>query len=967
MCAARHCPSCSKALPDEGSSCPFCGAALEGSQSDLSLIFGQLIEEFTRGIREGKTPDVESYERRYPRLAARIRELFPTLIALESAAAARAEGSPASEIPTVEPPSRSSDSSTSPAQSRFISGTIISGRYRIVGLLGRGGMGEVYRAEDLQLGQQVALKFLSRNLALDEAALARFHQEVRLARQISHPNVCKVFDVGKDNACRFLSMEYIDGEDLASLLRRIGRLPRDKAVDIARQLCAGLTAAHENSVLHRDLKPANIMIDGRGRVRITDFGLAALAGETGSEMHAGTPAYMAPEQLIQRECTPKSDIYALGLVLYEIFTGYKVFHAESLADLERLHRQTSPVPPSRLVRDVDRKVEHWIMRCLEKDPHLRPSALEIAAAMPGGDPLAVALEAGVTPSPEMVAASPRERSFRPLTAFICLSACLGCLLLIVLLSGKGLLHRSVPLEMRPEVLADRAHSLAQSLGYSSPPVDVEYGFLRNDDYLDYIVRNDPSPDRWNRLAASQPPALYFWYRQSPGYLVPYSQGKVTLEDPPLVFPGMVNVSLDTVGRLSEFRAVPVETGLSGMRSPSPWKAMFDAAGLDMAAFKPVPSQWTVAETSDECAAWQGSIGTQPPVAIRVEAAAHNRSPVFFKIVYPWSAPPDAGVYTPSEGRAGYQHGAQNRAFYAFSFLVFLAAGLTNVLLVRHNLRLGRGDRRGAFRLALYIFGAQLLAWLLQTHHVRSIAEIDLFYTALAWALFYSGVSWLLYIALEPYIRRYWPYRIISWSRLLAGGLRDPLVGRDLLLGAFLGTASTLVGAYIYLALKMFGFPPDKPPSLALGALRGGARGVAGQIIAMQKEVIGDPLYVLVVLLLLFVILHKEWLACISAWMMFTFGAAKLFEVQQVTSWLVVGVVVGAYILVLARFGLLAAMVFQFYNFLLLNCPITSDLFTWYAGGTVLALLVAAGVALYGFYISLAGQSLLNIRILKALG
>src|SRR5262249_41556111 len=158
----------------------------------------------------------------------------------------------------------------------------------------------------------------------------RFRNEVRLARQVSHPNVCRVYDIGEIEDAPFLSMEYVDGEDLASLLRRIGRLPSDKALDIARRLCAGLTAAHEKGVLHRDLKPANIMIDGRGEVLITDFGLAAVAGtvdETAARQ--GTPAYQAPEQLTGREVTPRSDIYALGLVLYEIFTGKRAFEAKS--------------------------------------------------------------------------------------------------------------------------------------------------------------------------------------------------------------------------------------------------------------------------------------------------------------------------------------------------------------------------------------------------------------------------------------------------------------------------------------------------------------------------------------------------------------------------------------------------------------------------------------------------------------
>jgi serine/threonine-protein kinase len=197
---------------------------------------------------------------------------------------------------------------------RLPPGVVLAGRYRIVGLLGRGGMGEVYRADDLKLRQAVALKFLPPSVAGDRR-LARFYDEVRIAREVSHPNVCRVHDLGEADGHHFLSMEYVDGEDLASLLRRIGRLPADKGLEIARQLCAGLAAAHEKGVLHRDLKPANVMIDGRGRVRLTDFGIADLAERIRSGTGAGTPAYMAPEQFAGREVSVRSDVYSLGLVL----------------------------------------------------------------------------------------------------------------------------------------------------------------------------------------------------------------------------------------------------------------------------------------------------------------------------------------------------------------------------------------------------------------------------------------------------------------------------------------------------------------------------------------------------------------------------------------------------------------------------------------------------------------------------
>src|SRR6202030_2833172 len=221
------------------------------------------------------------------------------------------------------------------------------------------------------------------------------------------PNVCRVYDIGEAEGLAYISMQYVDGEALHSLLRRIGRLPPDKALEIARKLCAGLAAAHDKGVLHRDLKPSNIMIDGRGHVLITDFGLAGVIGSIqGAELRNGTPAYMAPEQLSGKEVSTLSDIYALGVVLYEMFTGKPPFIASTREELLKLAQQGTPTNPRSIVRDIDPVMESVILRCLSPEPKARPtSAFAALAALPGGDPLAEALAAGETPSPEMVAAS----------------------------------------------------------------------------------------------------------------------------------------------------------------------------------------------------------------------------------------------------------------------------------------------------------------------------------------------------------------------------------------------------------------------------------------------------------------------------------------------------------------------------------------------------------------------------------
>src|SRR5271157_2159983 len=346
------------------------------------------------------------------------------------------------ETEVLAPPASSGlTSSSSVDEGRFVPGTMLAGRYRIAGLLGRGGMGEVYRATDLTLGQAVALKFLPETTARDERVLARFYNEVRIARQVAHPNVCRVYDIGQVDGLHYISMEYVDGEDLGSLLRRIGRLPVDKALETARKLCAGLAAAHEKGVLHRDLKPANIMIDGRGQVIIMDFGLAGLSGHLQGDIRSGTPAYMSPEQLAGTEVTIRSDIYSLGLLLYEVFTGKRAFQAASLRELIEMQERAAPAGITTLVKELDPAVERVIQRCLQPDPRQRPaSALAVAAGLPGGDPLA----AGETPSPELVAAAGETEGLPPKVAVPWLAATLLGIVAVALLAPRQAVTAKLP-------------------------------------------------------------------------------------------------------------------------------------------------------------------------------------------------------------------------------------------------------------------------------------------------------------------------------------------------------------------------------------------------------------------------------------------------------------------------------------------------------------------------------------------
>jgi serine/threonine-protein kinase len=855
--------------------------------------------------------------------------------------------------------SRSSTSFDSIDNARFTSGTTLAGRYRIVSLLGRGGMGEVYRADDLKLGQPVALKFLPESLSTDGATLARFHREVRVARQVSHRNVCRVYDIGEVDGQQFLSMEFIKGEELSSLLRRIGRLPTDKAVEIARQLCAGLAAAHDNNVLHRDLKPANVMIDGDGNVRILDFGLAGLVEEfSHEEVRAGTPAYMAPEQLAGEEISFKSDIYSLGLVLYEVFTGKRAFEAGTLDELLRLRKSgATPTNPSSHVKEIDPLAERVILRCLEKDPKGRPaSVLQIAAALPGGDPLAAALAAGETPSPEMVAAAPKEGALRPAVAVALLASFVVLYALACFFSDSVSLHSFVPLDKSPEVLRERAREITQRLGHTDAPVDSIYGIYPDRNYLQYVTATDWSRNRWDKLGSGQPAAFYFWYRQSPRYLATETVLPVQSDNPPETVSGMVRVLLDTQGQLRLFSAVPPQREAAenrGQPAAPDWSRLFTEAGFNPASFQAVESTWVPQHAYDVRAAWDGVYPLQPEIKIHIEAAAYRGKPVYFEVVNPWDEP---------IRQVQPRMSATDRALSLVLITIAMLAMLGSAMLAFRNLRLGRGDRRGAFRLALFVFILQMLAYLFDAHHTWTGDEFGLFLAHAESALFAALFLWMLYVALEPFVRRRWPEVIIGWTRLLAGEFRDPLVGRDILIGSVLGAALIINNYAVSLVPKWLGLPLPQPFIDAQQML--GMRHFMPEFAGLFMSSFLITFILLFVLVLLLRLVRRKWLAGVVTWMILAAVLSLAFGDVPIISRPFA--LIAALILVggLYRYGLLATIAGEFIFHSWVFFPITTKLSAWWAADFIPVLIIYLALVVYAFHTSLAGQPLLRGKLLE---
>lgn len=849
---------------------------------------------------------------------------------------------------------------------RFLPGTKVADRYRIVSLVGKGGMGEVYRADDLKLGHTVALKFLPRNLADDPQRLDYFHNEVRLTRQISHPNVCRVYDIGEFDGQHFLSMEYIDGEDLKVLLRRIGRLPNDKGVQIAQQLCAGLAAAHDRGVLHRDLKPANIMIDGHGHVRITDFGLAKLVEESNSREVVGTPAYMAPEQIAHGETSAKTDLYSLGLVLHEVFTGEAVYQTSSLVELQQAHESTASSPPSRLVEDMDPAVERAILRCMKKDPDERPlSATALAASLPGGDPLAAALAAGETPLPEIVAHSGTSELLPLGVGLAWLVTMVALLVAAALLASEASILTKTDLNRTAESLADDAQELIGELGLGNaefPARSKAFGFAP-------VL---PASQRMGRSSMS------FWYRQSPRPLIPTNRLSwvATFEDPVSIVPGMVSVRLDPSDRrLIEFHAVPTATHDEPFGPSEEFaQSLFEKSGLDWNSRTPVEDSESYLYPQvrcDEQRAWHAHWDDDEESAVFVRASFHRGRPVFFQVSpHVTIEPPvqstvydDKRLYTKPE------------SLRSIEWLVLLIMLLAAIPLARWNLRLGRCDKQTAFRFGTLTFSVYVLAWFLQVNHVASLRdEVALLLTGLIWAALMAGTWWLGYLAIEPFVRRIWPNALITWNRLFSGRFNDPLVGRDVLIGATLGIFTSPCLTMLLMVIhsnitqdSSWEWLVQRPDSLL------GPRQVAAQLLYCFNDALLQGLYFLFSMFLLTLAFRRPSLSFIAFVLLWGISYSNVVLpgmgptpglISRVMAVLNFCAMAAVWATLLTRFGLVAFVSALFSTWVLDGFPIAAHA-TPYAGNGQFAMAAVLAVGLYGFYTSsLSGRKLVADRLIE---
>ena len=837
-------------------------------------------------------------------------------------------------------------SSDSISHGRLAPGTILDGRYRIIAVLGKGGMGEVYRADDLRLGQPVALKFLPDGLKDDPIRLAQFHNEVRTARQVSHPNICRVYDIGEVDGHLFLSMEYVDGEDLAASLRRVGRFPEDRATDLARQLCAGLAAAHDRGVLHRDLKPANVMLDGAGKVRLMDFGLAAIGAV--EDIRSGSPAYMAPEQLLGREVTARSDIFALGLVLYELFTGRRAFAATTIAELVERQQSGTVAAPSTIVTGLDPAIDRAILRCLDPDPERRPaSALAVSAALPGGDPLAAALAAGETPSPEMVAAAGAGTHLTwrvAIPVFLTALAGIAAVYAIALRqSTTEYLRPSYP----PDVLAQKARDAIRVLGYTDPPGDEAHGFMWDRPYIEHVRATDKPAPQWKDVLSTRPSPLTYWYRRSntPMTGVMFhsdllTPGIVQTDDPPPIESGMVQLNLDHNARVIYLEAMPSQIESAPAAAvPLNWGPLLELAGLDAAALKPAEPQWTWLATSDTRVAWTGTWpGSTRP--LWVEAAALRGRPVAFIATGPWVKPwrtADAG--------------SSRDAISAIILIVIAIAVIGGAyLLASRNLRQGRGDRDGARRLAVWTTAVLLALWVCQVHVAPSLGLLAMFLLAIVTSVVNGLLVWTIYVALEPFVRRHWPQTLVSMTTALARRINDPVVGRDVLFGVVLGVAWLLLIGVVDMWAGQENLRTNPGPLELLAGLRS----TIGVALSEIPYAVRNALFYFFLLFVLRVLLRRSWAAAVAFTLLFSLLGA--LDAHPLVSSLTTAVYFGLAAVAVLQWGLLSLIVGVFVTGVLADVMATTQLSAWYFPYTLTVVGIPVALAAWAFYTATGKRS-----------
>ena len=520
----------------------------------------------------------------------------------------------------------------------------------------------------------------------------------------------------------------------------------------------------------------------------------------------------------------------------------------------------------------------------------------------------------------------------------------------MVMSGKTMLLQRVPVGKAPEALADRARDIIRQAGYRDEPADFAEGLSYDEAFFAYVRDADKTANRWSRLDAYDP--VLFSYRQS-SRAVQMSMGE-TPEDVSARYSGDVAVVLDGEGRLRSFEAMPPQIigSAESIRAPD-WTSLLAAAGLDAARLSPAPPQWNPLYFADSRTAWTGTLPGAADVPIHVEAAAYRGQTVMFQLVGPWNTPGRVAplALSPLAQRIGL--------LSLLTMLVALAG--VGLFIARRNLRMGRGDRRGATRLVIVVFTLGVVQFLFTAHHTMALGELSQISTSGAISLLVAVIVVVWYFALEPIVRRRWPRVLVSWTRLVSGDWRDPLVGRDVLAGCANGVVFACLFDVILLAPTWAGAPQEgfilsQYPLIGSSAFLAGFAGscVFGIVVSLAYFFLH---------VLLRTVFRVNWLSDTLWVVIVVFVSLGRYQNPQ-PLWLVlsVNVVISAMtFVVLTRVGWLAFFAGWFAFDMLTSYPLTFHSSAWYAPVGYSGLAVVAAMALYGFWTSLGRQPLVEIR------
>jgi hypothetical protein len=516
------------------------------------------------------------------------------------------------------------------------------------------------------------------------------------------------------------------------------------------------------------------------------------------------------------------------------------------------------------------------------------------------------------------------------------------------LQGRRHLLTRVPAEKSPDALEDRARDLVARIAPGTPVADRDEGFAYDSDFVLWIQQRDRRAGRWAPLATGDPPILTFWYRQSPRPLASTSvNGLVGWNDPPARVTDMAGVEYDLQGRLLSFYRVPPQRERASGPSPAPdWGPLFAEARLDPAKLRPVEPRWTPPLYCDSRAAWEGAWPRRPEIALRVEAATYRGRPVWFEVVNPW---------TRAEREQAFPFTAGQRGIQALYVAVLVALAATGGLLAYRNTRLGRGDRRGAFRLALALATLAVAAWALRAHHVADPGgELVLVARGGGIAVLVASLVWLFYLALEPYVRRLRPWTLVSWTRLLSGGRRDAVVGRDVLIGMAGGTLLALLGFLARTLVVWLGGPEPAPEALGIDTLLS-PRFLLSYLTGLPVNAALVGLALLLLFLVLRLLTRRD---VVAGSLVVAFLVSGDLGGSRESAWLLMplaAVAWGSFVAMMLRFGVLAAITAIFTANLLVFPPLLYAPGHWTGAVTFVILPLLVAVAVLAFRSAVGGH------------